>query len=108
MTTTARRQPPPLRPADAGTRDLREHRLADGTIYAITFNRRVPRLGQVEVYSQIRIPRLDREAHTWAAATVAGRRITAQHDLGSLNDKVATRILDRHLLPQLRAQAARR
>lgn len=107
--------PPPPSPAitprpPRGTLDPRNHTLADGTIYAITFRRRVGGFpggpAEVEVYSQLKIPRLDRQPETTAAATLNdGRRITAKHHLGSLNFQVATRILIRHLAPALQRDA---
>lgn len=87
------------------------HTLTDGTIYAISgrFNHRTAMQGLlvVELYSQLRNPRINREARTTADATLPdGRRITATCPLGSLNFTVARRIFTRHLLPDLIRQAA--
>jgi len=88
------------------------HTLTDGTIYAISGRFRDttpgPHAGMtVELFSQLRNPRIDREARTVAATTLPdGRRITATCSLGSLNFTVARKIYTRHLLPDLLRQAA--
>lgn len=113
----ARKRAPaaPRRPEHDAPTDMTDclsHELTDGTIYAITGRFREPRLGTrpgpaVELYSQLRNPRINREARTTADATLPdGRRITATCPLGSLNFTVARRIFTRHLLPDLLRQAA--
>jgi hypothetical protein len=89
------------------------HTLTDGTIYAISgrfLEASLPaRLGSrgIELYSQLRNPRINREARTSADATLPdGRRLTATCPLGSLNFTVARKIYTRHLLPDLVRQAA--
>jgi hypothetical protein len=91
------------------------HTLTDGTIYAISgrFPHQAKLQGSVltgmtvELYSQLRNPRINREARTSADATLPdGRRLTATCPLGSLNFTVARRIYTRHLLPDLLRQAA--